>query len=120
MKIGMFANAFGQMIPDPVGQILGTGYMRFGTTEVCGLARVSGPFGQRADILAIDSTTRGTGQVHRFFNNLKKIYGEIYVWEVRNLNLAEALKRYGFNEKTEVQDGEPMRGFYWRSLVGSK
>lgn len=106
----MFAQVFGQMLPDPASEALGTGYMRFANSGVSGLARIHG---NRADILAISASNPGTGQVRQFLHNCQKIYSEVHVWEVWNKTLAAALLRYGFKPETEIQDGEELDGFVW-------
>lgn len=84
----------GQLIADPVSDILGTGFNRFASASgIDGLAKVEGT---RLDILALVSNNPATGQFREFIRQCKESYTTIVIWEVMNLTLEAALKRYGF------------------------
>lgn len=102
----------GQNYPDPIGQLLGTGYMRFQSpTGICGLAKDDG---ERLDILAVDTLTPGKGQFRHFINEAKKQYSTICIWEIWNPWLEPVLLRYGFTPATEIAiTGETLSGVKW-------
>lgn len=106
----MFAQGLGELMPDQISIMLGTGYFRFEAQGIHGLVKVDNC---RLDILAVSATQPGTGQFRRFMDNMKNLYTQIYVWEVWNDNLAAALGRYGFEPITEAHDGEQLDGFLW-------
>ena len=97
---------------DPVGAILGTGYMRFTTSF--GLAGLAKATGDRLDVLAVDAARPGTGQFRRFIDAAKQSFSTVAVWEDWNPILAPALERYGFHPATHAEDdGEILTGWEW-------
>lgn len=105
----------GPVEPDPIGLILGTGYMRFeAPCGVDGLAKTDAIEGGRIDILAVHARTPGKGQFREFIQQCKQHYGTICVWEDWNPAIGPALQRYGFTPETEIQgNGEAVNGWRW-------
>ncbi len=104
-------SVLGATAPDPFGQILGTGYDRFKSpTGMNGLAKVSA---NRIDILALDATIPGTGQLRNFIDQCKREYETVCIWEVWNPWLHEVLRRYGFRALREADPdtGEELDGY---------
>jgi hypothetical protein len=98
--------------PDPVGEILGTGYNRF--RSICGIHGLAKEEGHRIDILAVDAERESTGQFREFIARLKDSFETICIWEVWNKALAMTLVRYDFAHTTQVEDdGEVLSGFIW-------
>ena len=100
---------------DQIGIMLGFGekaYRRFTTKEgVGGLAKWKDG---RLDILAIHTDDEGKGHLRDFIARSKQEFDTICIWEIWNANLAAALKRYGFEDETEIQgDGETLTGMRW-------
>jgi hypothetical protein len=96
--------------PDPIGQMLGTGYKRFeSSVGINGLAKVTG---LRIDILAVVATRQRTGQFRRFIAAVKNTYDVIAVWEDWNPVIGAALQRYGFHRAAMTGiDGETGKGW---------
>ena len=103
----------GQTEPDPIGQILGTGYNRFSSPlGIDGLAAQPEP--GRLDLLALFSTCPGSGQLRAFINAAQTQYSTLCVWHIDNPALYDALLRYGFSPETELdQFGETLKGLRW-------
>jgi len=102
----------GEMIPDPVGVVLGTGYMRF--ESACGIDGLAKVTGDRLDILAVAARTTGKGQFRKFITLAKQEFKTVCVWEDWNPILGPALARYGFTPEKEIQaDGEVVDGWRW-------
>jgi hypothetical protein len=98
--------------PDPVSDMLGTGYMRF--ESGCGVFGLAKAKGDRLDVLAVVASMPGTGQFREFVRRAKLEYRTICVWEDWNPLVGEILNRYGFRRVTEVQDdGELLTGWRW-------
>lgn len=106
---------FASWKPDPVGIILGTGYMRFTTAlGIDGLARLDGEGG--LDCLVVIARDPGKGQFRRFITAAKKHFRRVAVWEDWNPVIGKALNRYGFIRARCVEaDGEVCNGWEWRS-----
>lgn len=102
----------GRITPDPVGQILNTGYSRFESPSgIDGLAKVNG---DRLDLLAVISTSPGKGLFRAFIALAKLRYTTICVWHDDNPLIGQALKRYGFTPEVEINgDGEIVPGWRW-------
>lgn len=102
----------GLVLPDPIGQILGTGYWRFqNTSGIGGLAKWTE---DRLDILAVHADAPGTGQFRRFIADAKLHWSTICIWEDWNPMLGPALKRYGFSPETEIEPhGGSVSGWRW-------
>ena len=98
--------------PDPIGELLGTGYSRFQhASGMAGLAKVTG---DRLDILAVNATQEGQGQFREFIAAAKKTFRVVAVWEDWNPILAPALERYGFKPAQCVEAwGETNNGWEW-------
>lgn len=98
--------------PDPVGELLGTGYSRFQhASGMEGLAKVTN---DRLDILAVNATREGRGQFREFIAAAKKSFKVVAVWEDWNPILAPALERYGFKPAKCVEAwGEINNGWEW-------
>lgn len=107
----------GTITPDPVAEILGTGFNRFSTPAgVEGLAK---EFGDRLDILAVASRVQGQGLFRSFILNAQLHYQTIYVWEVWNEVVEQALQRYGFVRARERDrdSGETLQGWRWDARI---
>lgn len=102
----------GDYRPDPIGEILHTGYMQFQSpTGIGGLAKWAG---ERLDLLAVHARTRQQGEFRKFIALAKGRFQTICVWEISNPILDAALERYGFQPETELQgDGEIINGRRW-------
>lgn len=88
--------------PDPIGDMLGTGYKRFeSSVGINGLAKVTG---KRIDILAVVATRQRTGQFRRFIAAAKNAYDVVAVWEDWNPVISEALQRYGFRRTWQHEE----------------
>lgn len=105
----------GRVQPDPVGQLLHTGYMRFYSPfGIDGLAKTKP---DRLDLLAVFADRPGTGQFRRFIAQAKLEYKTICIWHIANPVLESVLARYGFNPETEIQgDGEAIAGRRWDAI----
>ncbi len=99
-----------KLIPDPISDMLGTGYKRFeSSVGINGLAKVSG---KRLDILAVIARTPGKGQFRRFIAAAKNAYETVAVWEDWNPVIGEALQRYGFRKTSMIgDDGKASAGW---------
>ena len=102
----------GAVEPDPIGQMLGTGYMRFQSPDgLGGLAKWST---DRLNLLAVHASVPGKGQFRDFIAKAKLEWKTICVWEDWNPLVGQALARYGFQRETEIQgDGEVLTGWRW-------
>lgn len=105
---------FKQSCPDPIAQILGTGFERFRTKfGVSGLAKES-ENGKRLEILAVNSDAQGCGYFRNFIDVCKQHYRTVCVWSIFNPIVSAALERYGFTPETEILgDGETVQGYRW-------
>ena len=103
----------GAVTPDPVGMMLGTGYMRFASPlGVDGLVRTNST--KKLELLAVVSTEEGKGNFRRFIAACKERYACICVWEDWNPLLAPMLERYGFKPARQMEwDGEWVSGWQW-------
>lgn len=121
--VGPPAAFIGDVVLDPVGEILGTGYCRFqSAVGIDGLAKWTP---DRLDLLAVTTRTPGRGRFRVFISLAKQYYKTICVWVDINPIVGEALERYGFRRVTEKQfDGEIVEGWRWdkpeeeKSLTG--
>lgn len=96
--------SLGKITIDPIGQELGTGYMRFvSPLGVDGLVKARSP---RLDLLFVGTSYPGTGQFRRFIAQAKTEFGTICIWEVWSDVLQIVLPRYGFVPATDFVDGE--------------
>ena len=105
----------GELTPDPISVLLGTGFVRFASpTGMNGLAKVHG---ERLDILALDATAPGTGQLRAFIDQAKREFDTICVWHVWNPLLDGILQRFGFRACVEIDRdiGEPLEGYRFDS-----
>jgi hypothetical protein len=101
----------GKLTVDPVGEALGTGYVRFvSPLGVDGLVKVRSP---RLDILFIGTSHPGTGQFRRFIQQAKTEFDIICIWEIWSDQLKIVLPRYSFLPATDFQDGEQLTGYRW-------
>lgn len=99
--------------PDPIGEILGTGYSRF--THASGMAGLAKVTGDRLDILAVNTTQEGQGQFRQFITAAKNTFRAVAVWADWNPILAPALERYGFKPAQCVEAwGETNNGWEWK------
>ena len=85
----------GAISPDPVGNMLGTGFARFEGKHFAGLFRSAD---QCVDILAIVARKEpGSGQFPLFLNELKARYDTIRFYEIWNpLLLKTLVAKHGF------------------------
>lgn len=104
----------GKVEPDPVGEMLGTGYVQFQSPGgIGGLAKWSE---DRLDLLAVHAFIEGKGQFREFIAQAKGQFKTICVWEDWNPIVGPALKRWGFTPETEIQGwGESVNGWRWDS-----
>lgn len=102
----------GKTEPDPAGEILGTGYMRFQNPKgVGGLAKWTD---ERLDILAVHSMVEGKGMFKKFVHDAKSLWKTICVWHDWNPLIGEALAKYGFKREVEIDGrGEILEGWRW-------
>ena len=108
------SDLFSAWSPDSLGELLGTGYMRFETRiGIQGLARMDNERG--LDILAVVSKRPGEGQFRQFIAAAQQAFDRVAVWVDFNPILGKALRRYGFvrAQRTEP-DGEVCQGWQWR------
>jgi|SRR3989304_3216074 len=101
----------GQTNPDPLSEVLGTGYSRFQSpTGIDGLAKEEK---DRLDLLAFNALVPGIGQFRRFIQRCKREYETICIWEIWNPMLHEVLQRYGFRAYSEKDrdTGELLEGY---------
>ncbi len=104
-------SVLGVTSPHWASKMLGTDYDLFESpTGMRGLAKEDG---NRLDILAVDATDEGKGQFRNFIVQCKKEFQEIYVWEVWNDVVANALERYGFRRVTEFRIDAHVDGWKW-------
>lgn len=109
------ADLLGVVAPDQIGQILGTGYMRFQSPN--GLGGLAKWTDERLDLLAVCALAEGRGQFRDFIAAAKLKYQTVCVWEDWNPIVGAALARYGFKRETEVQgDGEIITGWRWDKI----
>lgn len=101
----------GETIPDPVGVMLGTGFLRF--CSPCGLEGLAKENGRELVILAVSATYPGNGQFRTFISEAKAQYERIVILEVMNDWLGAVLQRYGFACSDEWFDGERMQVWRW-------
>lgn len=102
--------------PDPIGEVLGTGYYRFDTAiGINGLAQIRHPDNSRIelDILAVVAEQPGKGQFRRFIKEAKKRFDVISVWEDWNPVVGKMLASYGFLVATKCDKGENLNGWRW-------
>ena len=102
----------GQIEPDKVSEILGTGFSRFTSPTGC-----HGLFKERNSelvILAVAATIPGTGQFRAFIEQAKTQYPSIAILDVLNDWLGPVLTRYGFVRSEEFDDGELVEVYRWR------
>lgn len=89
-----------------------SGYMRFETDRMSGVARVRG---EHLDVLQIAADDAlDSGAFREFIARAKEQFKGIAVWSIYNKFLAAALTRYGFGP-AEVSEpwGETMTGMRW-------
>lgn len=104
----------GVVEPDPIGVILGTGYMRFQSPN--GLGGLAKWTDDRLDLLAVHAFVEGRGMFRDFIASAKREWKTVCVWEDWNPIVGAALERYGFSRETEIQgDGEVITGWRWDS-----
>lgn len=107
----------GQLSPDPVAVVLGTGFKRFESpTGAVGLVRVTG---RAVDLLAIDTAQHGCGMFRRFVGQLKTEADQITFLVILNPDkIGRILTRYGF-EAVDIMETHPdgvewVKGMRWQ------
>jgi hypothetical protein len=102
----------GVVEPDPIGQLLETGYSRFvSPLGVSGLAKEEG---KRVDLLAVVSHEEGKGHFGNFLRHCQETYETVCVWEDWNPILAPMLAKRGFCRASETDKfGELLTGWRW-------
>lgn len=91
--------------------MLGTHFCRFqSATGVKGLAKDDAV---RLDLLAVESSSPGTGQFKRFIEVAKQQYQIICIWHDWNPMLRPMLERWGFRRYSEQWNGEDLIGLRW-------
>lgn len=100
---------------DLVGAILGTGIDQFASPfGINGLGKLSGDKLRTLELLAVSADKPGTGQFRAFMLYCKATFETIYVWEIWNDDLRNALVRYGFSDCSRTEpDGEELTGMKW-------
>lgn len=108
-------NPLGELQPDGVSLILGTGMSQFVSPYgVAGLAKITD---KRVDILAVQAAIPGTGQFRRFIHECKKEFDFIGIWAIFNPVLISILHRYGFHPYQDVfVGGEIIEGMVWKKI----
>lgn len=107
----------GKTSPDPMGELLGTGYQRF--QAHCGINGLAKDDAEHLEVLAVDANKPGTGQFRKFIELAKKNYRCVTIWEVWNDDLRNALSRYGFEPCQKTMPwGEQVTGMIWRATPG--
>ena len=112
----MSASILGTTTEDPIGKVLGTGYMRFTSpVGIEGLAKVMPGF--RLEILAVNAVRPGNGCFKHFIEQAKQEFNVFCIWHVTSDILMDCLPRYGFRPWAEKQriEGrfEHMDGWRW-------
>lgn len=108
----------GVVEPDPTGQMLGTGYVRFQSPN--GLGGLAKWTDERLDLLAVHAFVKGRGQFRDFIAAAKLQWQTVCVWHELNPIVGAALARYGFSRETEIQgNGEVMTGWRWDKTPNS-
>jgi len=105
---------FSAWIPDPLSELLKTGYRRFETRiGIQGLARMDNERG--LDILAVVSSRPGEGKFRQFIATAQQSFDRVAVWVDFNPLVGKALRRYGFvRAQCTEPDGEVCQGWQWR------
>ena len=80
--------------PDPLNEILGTGYDRYTSiTGICGVGKIEG---NTFNILACHTYTPGQGQFRSFITMCKNWFNTLRVEAIMEPELPAILIRYGF------------------------
>ncbi len=103
---------FTSWVEGPLERILGTGFMRFGSTcEIHGLAKV---VEDKLELLAVHSAVPGQGNFRQFVKQAKDQFVMIAVLHISQDWLSDALARYGFiNFALPDERGEMITGMMW-------
>jgi hypothetical protein len=105
----------GQLRPDPIAVLLGTGYQQF--TSPLGVNGLCELTGRRLEILAVHTNHPGNGCFRVFIEQAKRYYTPILIWRVTSDILDDYLPRYGFRKWEERQclqgEWEHMEGYRW-------
>src|SRR5213596_3527911 len=103
----------GVLTHDPVGMVLGTGYMRFSSPfGIDGLVRTHSK--NKIEFLAVVSLHEGKGNFHRFIDACKERYETICIWHDWNPAIGQMAKRWGFKPETQMECcGEMVSGWQW-------
>lgn len=97
---------------DPIGEALGTGYMRFVANS--GLEGLAKEAGDGVEILAVIAPTPGSGQFRDFIEAAKANYQHVSIFEIWNRTMVNTLSRYGFAPfDGKGQFGESVTGMRW-------
>jgi hypothetical protein len=105
---------FDVLTPDPVGEILGTGFQRFAVHrfELNGLLKITG---DSLEILAVVSENEDRGNFRDFIDACKDRFREVIVWHIDNPIVESALSRYGFVATQKFERDERIPGMIWTS-----
>jgi hypothetical protein len=104
----------GEVNPDPIGEMLGTGMMCFvSPVGISGLCKESED-GNELNLLAVVARQRGTGQFRTFIDQCKNNYNAVRVLDIMNEDLAKVLKRYGFVPCKWLDQNEVIYGMEWK------
>jgi|SRR3974390_1069904 len=106
-------------------KLLKTHYREFHSPfGIDGLAKETNG-GKTLSILAVHTQQRRQGRFRSFMEEAKKEYTEIFVWEISNPILENALKRYGFSHTSHTewdsfnQRNETIQGMVWKKKTPS-
>lgn len=98
--------------PDPIGEILRTGFWRF--TSHAGIDGLARETGNLLEILAVATDNPGNGQFRQFIADCKRHYRVVTIWKIWNPFLEAVLWRYEFNPVSAREaDGEIISGMTW-------
>lgn len=106
----------GEIVSDPVGVLIKSGYMRFDTPHCAGLVHETSitTDATHLQILAIVSRKPNSGQFRDFIHRAQALFATISIWAIWNEDFACILKHYGFVTVHETdQYGDPIEGMRW-------
>lgn len=103
--------------PDPVGQILDTGFNRFRSDRfrMNGLCKITDT---GIELLALYADCPGQGDFGRFLTECRNVFAEIQVLHVDNKRLESYLARRGFSWTQRYERGELITGMIWINPAG--
>ena len=110
---------FSDWWPDPIGEVLGTGFCRFRSPS--GVEVLAKADETRLDVLAVFCRTPRRGCLREFMRRARARFGTVCVWEDWNPIVGAALARWGFRRVQQVEnDGEIITGWRWDRSPNTK